>query len=213
MRGARNNFASSNCTGGASLPSWCCWSGCRTNTRNKARLTRLCITLSTMLFLTLAGRLDAAVLQSPRAAAQNEKIRRFSFALPAPRPKTNGVVTLGWDNGNPPQTVIVNQTTGAAFDAGTRGNITLGGLAVGPAQTFIATNASGASNPLTLTIPADTNKLEYVETEIRYIWRGRNGTLQFSSNLVNFVDLGPINTGAVLSFTNNNPSAFYRVKL
>lgn len=212
MRGARNNFASSNCTGGASLPSWCCWSGCRTNTRNKARLTRLCITLSTMLFLTLAGRLDAAVLQSPRAAAQNEKIRRSSFALPAPRPRTNGVVTLGWDNGNPPQTVIVNQTTGAAFDAGTNGNITLGSLDIRP-QTFVATNQSAASNTLTVTPAPDTNKLEYVETVIRYRWPGRTGTLQWSSNLVNFVDLGTITTGASLSFTNNNPSAFYRVKI
>jgi hypothetical protein len=133
-------------------------------------------------------------------------------ALVATAPKTNGVISLGWDNGQDPQTVIINKTTGQAINAGTNGNITLGQLATMP-QTFVATNQFGESNELVVTPAPDTNRLTLYVYSYRADWKGNAGILQISSNLSVWQDRQPISANGSVLITNDQRAGFYRVKL
>lgn len=132
-----------------------------------------------------------------------------SMVAPA---KTNGVVTLVWDNGEPAETVIINQTTGAVYPATTRETLTVGGLAVGSQQTFVATNTSGSSLPASVTVTPDTMRLTY-QTWLYLTWPGPAGTLQRSTNLIIWQDDRPIAAGGSVIITNKAAMEFYRVKL
>ncbi len=135
-----------------------------------------------------------------------------TITAPVAAPKTNGVVTLKWNNGNPAETVIVNQTEGIAYPATTSETLTVGGLAVGTKQTFVATNTAGASLPASVTVTADTMTLKYT-TWLYLTWPGPAGTLQRSTNLVIWQDDRPISAGGSAIITNAAPREFYRVKL
>lgn len=144
-----------------------------------------------------------------------------SIALPAlpkrtlsavPQVKTNGVVTLQWSNGDPAETAIVNQTAGVVYPTTTNATLTVGGLAVGGRQTFVATNTAGASLPVTTVIAADSLTLKF-STWLYLTWDGPPGTLQTSTNTVIWRDLQPIATGGGYIVTNSAARGFYRVKL
>lgn len=124
-----------------------------------------------------------------------------------------GVVSLAWDNGNPPETTVVNVTTGVATPAGTSGKLTVGGLTVGSNYTFVATNTAGASSPVTALIAADTNYLAMSVFSFKLEWFGRAGTLQSSTNLVHWLDERAIAANSFFYVTNNNKQKFYRVKI
>jgi len=126
--------------------------------------------------------------------------------------KTNGVVTLKWDNGDPAETVIVNQSTGIAYPATTAETLTVGGLPIGSTQTFIATNSAGSSLPASTVVTPDTMRLQ-VQTWLYLTWPGPAGTLQQTTNMVIWQDVQPIPSGGSYIVTNNSEKAFYRVKL
>lgn len=127
--------------------------------------------------------------------------------------KTNGVVTLVWSNGEPAETVIVNRTTGAVYPATTQETLTVGGLAIGSQQTFVATNTSGSSLPASVIVTPDTMRLTY-QTWLYLTWPGPAGTLQRTTNMVIWQDVQPIATGGAVIITNQlKRGEFYRVKL
>lgn len=136
---------------------------------------------------------------------------RTAQSLAAPI-KTNGVVTLKWSNGDPAETVIVNQSTGIAYPATTAETLTVGGLPIGAVQTFIATNSAGSSAPASTVVTPDTMKLQ-VQTWLYLTWPGPAGTLQQTTNLVIWQDVQPIPSGGSYIVTNAGARAFYRVKL
>ena len=124
-----------------------------------------------------------------------------------------GVVTLAWDNGIPQETTVVNVTTGEVLPAGTRETITVGGLTVGSNYTFVVTNATGASNPVTALIAADTNYLAMSVFSFKLEWFGRAGTLQSSTNFVNWLDERAIAANSFFYVTNVGKQKFYRVRI
>lgn len=150
---------------------------------------------------------------SPTVAAMPALPRTLSTASSLAAPvKTNGVVTLKWSNGEPAETVIVNQTTGVVYPATTAETLTVGGLAIGSTQTFIASNSSGSSLPASAVITPDTMRLTY-QTWLYLTWPGPAGTLQRTTNLVIWQDVAPIGANGSYIVTNNQGRAFYRVKL
>lgn len=170
--------------------------------------------------LTLVGCVGTSSVQRPEPDAPT----RSAVAMPAlPRTlttakslaapvKTNGVVTLKWDSGEPAETVVVNQTTGTVYPATTAETLTVGGLPIGSTQTFIASNTSGSSLPASAVITPDTMKLQ-VQTWLYLTWPGPAGTLQRTTNLVIWQDVQPIASGGSFIVTNSAAKAFYRVKL
>lgn len=169
---------------------------------------------------TLVGCVGTSSVQRP----EPDTTTRSAVAIPAlPRTlttaqssvapvRTNGVVTLKWDNGEPPETVVVNQTTGTVYPATTAETLTVGGLPIGSTQTFIASNASGSSLPASAVITPDTMKLQ-VQTWLYLTWPGPAGTLQRTTNLVIWQDVAPIGANGGFIVTNNQAREFYRVKL
>lgn len=135
-------------------------------------------------------------------------------AVVAPAVKTNGVVTLKWDNGDPPETFIVNQTSGVVTPAGTVGIITLGGLRSGT-NTFIATNASGKSLPVSALIAPDKARLGFYPYIFRADWPGAAAVLQSSTNLVIWKDERDFPASGILLVTNilTQPGFHYRVRV
>jgi hypothetical protein len=149
----------------------------------------------------------------PTDIQRSTLLPRMTATVPAPV-KTNGVVSLRWNNGSADDSTIANLTTGDAFPAGQNESITIGGLRVGVAQVFVATNVLGASNLVTNTPVADTNRLTLEPYISRGRWPGAAGVLQFSTNLVNWTDIGVINSGGTFLVTNGVAlRGFYRVKL
>lgn len=149
----------------------------------------------------------------PTVAAMPALPRTLTTAQSLAGPvKTNGVVTLTWNNGDDPETVIVNQTTGAVYPVTTAQTLTVGGLAVGSKQTFIATNSSGSSLPASTVVVPDTMRLQ-VQTWLYLTWPGPAGTLQRTTNMVIWKDVQPISSGGSYIVTNAGARAFYRVKL
>ena len=132
-----------------------------------------------------------------------------SRALPV-RVKPYGVVTVSFDQGEPPETFLVNHSTGQTHALGLSTNETIGGIRIG-ANTFAVTNASGSSAAVTALVTADTNTLVYHGQMFR--WPGRAGTLQRSTDLVRWFDVRPIQSGEVILQTNNQAREFLRVKL
>jgi len=126
--------------------------------------------------------------------------------------KTNGVVTLKWANGDPAETVIVNQTTGAVYPATTAETLTVGGLPIGSTQTFIATNSSGASLPASTIVTPELMRLQF-QTWLYLTWPGPAGTLQRTTNLVLWQNVQPISSGGSYIVTNAGARAFYRVQI
>lgn len=126
--------------------------------------------------------------------------------------KTNGVVTLKWDNGDPALTYPRNTTLGITYPATTNETITVGGLPVGTVQTFVVTNAAGSSLPASAVVTPDTMRLQ-VQTWLYLTWPGPAGTLQRTTNMVIWQDVQPIPGGGSYIVTNNSEKAFYRVKL
>lgn len=128
--------------------------------------------------------------------------------------KTNGVVTLTWNAGDPDKrTVIVNQSTGIAYPATTAETLTVGGLPIGSTQTFIATNNAGSSLPASTVVTPDTMRLQ-VQTWLYLTWPGPAGTLQRTTNMVIWQDVQPIPSGGSYIVTNQlKRGEFYRVKL
>jgi hypothetical protein len=187
------------------------------------------VVLKSKKIIRLAACLVALALTScatpfPAVPSQNSQTQKAIAAMPAlPRTlataqssvapvKTNGVVTLVWSNGEPAETVVVNRTTGAVYPATTLETLTVGGLAVGSQQTFVATNASGASLPASVVVTPDTMRLTY-QTWLYLTWPGPAGTLQRTTNLVIWQDVAPINANGGFIVTNNQAREFYRVKL
>jgi len=127
--------------------------------------------------------------------------------------KTNGVVTLKWDNGEPAETVIVNQSTGIAYPVTTAETLTVGGLPIGSTQTFIATNSAGSSLSASAVVTPDPMRLTY-QTWLYLTWPGPAGTLQRTTNMVIWQDVQPIPSGGSYIVTNQlKRGEFYRVKL
>lgn len=164
------------------------------------------------LFAILAG---CTQLRPPAAvsSAADQLVPRpqAAAALPA-LPRTNGIVRLAWDAGNPPQTVV-NQTTGQSYDVAAAATVTLGTQLAGVAQTYVVTNIAGASNPVTTTPSADTNRLAFESYIYRCVWSGAAGTLQRSTDLVLWNDVMPFASGQTLLITNDGFRGFYRVRL
>jgi hypothetical protein len=163
---------------------------------------------SVVLAMAACGAPPQPVYLTPTPATLTQALR----AITHPRPKTNGVVTLAWDAGNPPQTVISNLTLAAAVDVGTNQIATLGNQLVGT-NVYVARNAIGASNLVTNNVTADTNRLSFTPYIYRAAWPGPAGVLQSSSNAVLFSDLRPIQTGEAVLITNNFPAQFFRVRI
>lgn len=124
-----------------------------------------------------------------------------------------GLVTLAWDVGVPPETTVVNLTTGEARNAGTRGRLTWSGLSLGSNYTFVATNTAGASKTLTALISVENKSLLIEVFTLKLTWPGSAGTLQASSNLVDWVDERAIDANSFFFVTNNAVKQFYRVKI
>lgn len=168
--------------------------------------------------LALTGCEAVSKVESPKSnvptvAAMPALPRSVTTASAIAAPvRTNGVVTLAWSNGEPAETVIVNQTTGAVYPATTQETLTVGGLAVGSRQTFVATNASGSSLPASVVVTPDAMRLTY-QTWLYLTWPGPAGTLQRTTNLVIWQDVQPISSGGSYIVTNAGARAFYRVKL
>lgn len=151
---------------------------------------------------------QSPIVNAVPALPQLTSVSRSSVA-PA---KTNGVVTLTWNAGDPDrQTVVVNQSTGIAYPATTAETLTVGGLPIGAVQTFIATNSAGSSAPASTVVTPDTMKLQ-VQTWLYLTWPGPAGTLQQTTNLVIWQDVQPIPSGGSYIVTNNAAKAFYRVR-
>jgi hypothetical protein len=175
------------------------------------------------LLLLLAGCVSSPFSNVPEAEVVNRKspivnavpalpqVNSLSRSSVAPV-KTNGVVTLKWNNGDPADTVIVNQSTGIAYPATTAETLTVGGLPIGAVQTFIATNSAGSSAPASTVVTPDSMKLQ-VQTWLYLTWPGPAGTLQQTTNLVIWQDVQPIPSGGSYIVTNNAAKAFYRMKL
>lgn len=152
-------------------------------------------------------------VQAPMVSALPALPRTLTTAQSSVAPvRTNGVVTLKWNNGEPAETVVVNQTTGTVYPATTAETLTVGGLPIGSTQTFIASNASGSSLPASAVITPDTMKLQ-VQTWLYLTWPGPAGTLQRTTNLVLWQDVAPIGANGGFIVTNNQGREFYRVKL
>ena len=152
--------------------------------------------------------------QSPIVSALPALPRTLTTAQSSVAPvRTNGVVTLKWANGEPAETVIVNQTTGTVYPATTAETLTVGGLAIGSTQTFIATNASGASLPASAVVTPDNLKVRIFISKLGIAWDGPAGILQSSTNNVLWRDERAITTGAVLEVSPTERARFYRVKL
>lgn len=124
-----------------------------------------------------------------------------------------GVVTLAWDNGFPQDATVVNLTTGEVKPAGVAGTLTVGGLQAGSNYTFVVTNLTGASNPVTTLITADTNRLAISVFSFKLEWFGRAGTLQSSTNVVDWFDERAIAANSFFYVTNVGKQKFYRVRL
>jgi len=150
---------------------------------------------------------------SPQTAMQRAALR----AAMAPRPATNGQVTLVWDAGESAQTVVnySNQTTTAV---GLAGIATISGLALGSTNTFAVTNATGSSNLATATATRGTNRISQLGTITIYgadRVPGKVNWLLGSSNLVTWERLDRLGTNAgrsVFLATNGaaGPSYYYR---
>lgn len=167
-----------------------------------------CVTKRTASVTPIEDRGQATVLRAivppmPRA-----------MAVAPVKPRKDGVVSLAWDNGDPAETTISNLTTGAAFDAGTSEAITLGGLEVGRAQTFVAANVIGESNTEIVVPASDTNTLTQVPA---WRWNGPAGILQANPTPTSagvWTNVGNISANGVYVVTNPNaPRLFYRVKI
>ena len=126
--------------------------------------------------------------------------------------KTNGVVTAKWTNGDPALSYLVNTNSGTVYPATTNGNLTVGGLPVGTRQTFVVTNAAGASAPVSVTVTPDSMTLKFT-TWLYLTWPGPAGTLQRTTNMVIWTDVQPIASGGSVIITNQSGREFYRVKL
>lgn len=136
--------------------------------------------------------------------------RSLTATLPT---KTNGVVTLKWNNGDPAETTIVNQTSGIFYPSTVNETLTVGGLPVGTKQTFVATTTAGASLPASVTVTADSMTIQYT-TWLYLTWPGPAGILQRTTNLVIWQDVQPIASGGSVLITNKlQRGEFYRVKL
>lgn len=157
----------------------------------------------------LAQRLSPVAV--PPLPQFNSRAQSLTAESAAPvRVKTNGVVNVAFDPGEPPQTVLVNQSTGQTYALGLSTNETIGGIRPG-LNTFTVTNSAGASAPVTALVTADTNSLVYHGQMFR--WPGRAGTLQRSTDTVRWFDVRPIQSGEVILQTNNQAREFLRVKL
>lgn len=129
-------------------------------------------------------------------------------AVAPPMGFTNGVISATWENGDPEESTLVNWTTGATFDAGTNGAITVGGLRVGQPQLFSVTNTIGTSNTQLVTPQSDTNTMKLV---LAFQWRGKAGIVQASPNQVLWTNVGPIAANGIYIATNMGPFLFFRV--
>lgn len=188
----------------------------------RAASREVATSLGALLCFLLVGCVTTSNVQSPTSNAQPSAITAapliptlptLNVARSSVAPiKTNGVVTLKWNNGEPAETVIVNQTTGAVYPATTAETLTVGGLAIGSQQTFVATNTSGSSLPASVVVTPDTMRLSY-QTWLYMTWPGPAGTLQRTTNLVIWQDVQPISSGGSYIVTNAGVRAFYRVKL
>ena len=178
-------------------------------------IVRLAACLVAMAFTGCGGlsKVQGPKSKVPTVAAMPALPRTLTTAQSLTAPvKTNGIVTLKWSNGDPAETVIVNQTTGTVYPATTAETLTVGGLPIGAVQTFIATNSAGSSAPASTVITPDTMRLTY-QTWLYLTWPGPAGTLQRTTNLVIWKDVQPIGNGGSYIVTNAGARAFYRVKL
>jgi len=203
-----------------------CWCGVRINPTARTckphsrRRPQLAAAAAAVVLLLVAGcQAPVSNLKSeisdppPRSVAMPALPRTLTTAQSSAAPvKTNGVVTLAWDNGEPAETTILNLTTGINYEATTLEHITVGGLPIGSTQTFIANNASGSSLPASVTVTPDPMRLTY-QTWLYLTWPGPAGTLQRTTNMVIWQDVQPISSGGSYIVTNNAAKAFYRVKL
>lgn len=189
--------------------------------RKAAALARTAMGLAFTLCLWASVVNVSAQVKGAQFLSRNSGTQKKISVVPAlPKPtlsatvptKTNGVVTLKWSNGDPAETTLVNQTTGTVYPATTTETITVGGLAVGTKQTFVATNTAGASAPVSTTIAADTLKLNFT-TWLYLTWPGPAGILQRSTNLVLWTDDRAIASNGAVIITNATAREFYRVKI
>lgn len=148
-------------------------------------------------------------------AAIPELPRTLQTALSSVAPRSNGVVRLIWDNGDPAETVPVNTTMGIVYPATTAGTITVGGLPVGTTQTFVVTNSAGSSLPASAVVAPDGYSLN-LQTWLFLTWPGPAGMLQKTTNLTSkpgtvWSNVQPIASGGSYIVTNRAEQEFYRV--
>lgn len=148
-------------------------------------------------------------------ASMPELPRTLQTSLATSAPKSNGVVRLVWDNGNPAETYPVNTTLGVTYPATTAGEMTVGGLPVGTTQTFVVTNSAGSSLPASAVVAADGYALKF-QTWLYLTWPGPAGVLQKTTNVTQpgtiWRDVQPIASGGSFLATNQAAQEFYRVR-
>ncbi len=141
--------------------------------------------------------------------------RTLKTALATSAPKSNGVVRLIWDNGNPAETYPVNTTLGIRYPATTAGEMTVGGLPIGTTQTFVVTNSAGSSLPASAVVAPDGYALKF-QTWLYLTWPGPAGVLQAATNVTQpgtvWRDVQPIASGGSFLATNQAAQEFYRVR-
>lgn len=162
---------------------WCNW---------KALAAALCLCASVVQSATFsAPPVDTA--PSPQSALQRLALR--STLNPQPSTLTNGRVMLLWTAGESAQTVV-NFSNQTATAVGLADIATISGLAIGSTNTFVVTNATGASNLATGVATRGTNRITQLGTITIYgadRVAGKTNWLLTSSNLVTWtraVNLG-----------------------
>lgn len=141
--------------------------------------------------------------------------RTLQTALASVAPRSNGVVRLTWDNGNPAESFPVNTTMGITYPATTEGTLTVGGLPIGTTQTFVVTNSAGSSLPASAVVAPDGFSLKF-ETWLFLTWPGPGGMLQKTTDLTSkpgavWSNVQPIASGGTYIVTNQAAREFYRV--